>query len=238
MNDDSLTNDTNSETSNDTQTRSNTRKSLRKEGAIVPPEPELQVVDHSRKSMRSSLISAAKPQIDEQSLLAFKNQLIALTVIPNNLKQLKQIATTFSLTETSLLKQCYGFDPETPADQLEPDQNDFLRKIESASRDLIASSSQPAPPRALLALKYELPMVYIDLLGHFLETKSKTNPYDFSASPENQEVKVESLPSYSANAFYNDLYELSKRLATNRNNADKISELVLELKNSIASKVS
>ena len=241
MNDDSLTNDTNSETSNDNQntsTRSSARRSIRKE-AVVAPEPEPVTSDNSRKVKRLSSVPIPAPRIDEKSLNSFKNQLIALTVIPNNLKEFKQIAMTFSLKEDSLMKQYLGFDSETPTEQLEPDQLEFVKKLESASRDLeTKTAGQPAFPRALLALKHQLPMVYIDLLGHFAEVKSKVNPYDFAASPENQEVKTESLPPYSASAFYDDLYELGKRLSTNRGNHDKIAELILELKNSISSKIS
>jgi hypothetical protein len=97
-------------------------------------------------------------------------------------------------------------------------------------------------PKALIALKYKIPMLFINKLFYYLSGEmltsnkniltDKENNLDFKNRNENQEKESSnfSITFQSDNEFYSYLFELQKKLYANRNDLNRMVEILNENK--------
>ena len=188
---------------------------------------------------------------DEKKLRLIKNRLAALTCIDNSLLSIDVIAHNYEINKSILMFDYFGFNDAD--EEIGPHhKEEFFQKLELVKDDLekktkevIESSKNKAlkqdnsiandrnletVPKALVAVKLKMPMVYVNKLSEYLKAiKESEKLAQQNKSNIDCKTKIESSNS-SLNKFYNNLFDLSKKLFANRKNIIALNDILNENK--------
>jgi len=239
---------------------------------ILNVENQLQIEQTLSEDRIQVNASEELNESDEQILKLIKNRLAALTLVGKNLMQMDQLSEEYQLKKETLMNDYFGFSSEANQmaefnfdemgkkeelfknlDIIRVDLENVMKRLhskENTSKFIISSydSNLKMVPKALMALKYKVPMLFINKLycylsNNMLETNEtseisnknvlidKENILKFKE--KNEVSEKESLSKFLPHdkEFYNSLIELQKKLFANRKDLNKMVEILGENKN-------
>ncbi|CAF0874098.1 unnamed protein product [Brachionus calyciflorus] len=182
-------------------------------------------------------------EIDDESLLKMiKTRLTGLTLLHGNLLKLDKIAEKYNLSKQTLFYDFFGFnqnDQNFPSTEDTLDKSNFISKIESFKNELentyksVGDSLKESDsniknsecvktiPRAMIALKLKLPMLFANITSDYLNK--------FPSQHTDELAKENS--SFSCDLI-ESLYTFRKSLFSNRKDLNKLKDLIEEIQNS------
>jgi hypothetical protein len=213
---------------------------------------------------------------DEQILKLIKNRLTALTLLGKNLMQMDKLSQEYQLKKETLMNDFFGFsgmDEENETlepdfdnscnkeelfknlDTIKLDLQNVMKKLQSKENDSNLNLSSydsiiTTVPKALMALKYKIPMLFINKLFYYLSATILESSETIENSNKNILIDRENiLKSKQENdclddkqllnnykilskdkEFYNHLLELQKKLYENRKDLSKMVAILNDLK--------
>ena len=213
---------------------------------------------------------------DEQILKLIKNRLTALTLLGKNLMQMDKLSQEYQLKKETLMNDFFGFsgmDEENEAyepdfdntckkeelfknlDTIKVDLQNVMKKLQSKENDSNLNLSSydsiiTTVPKALMALKYKIPMLFINKLFYYLSANILESSETIGNSNKNVLIDRENiLKSKEENdclddkqilnnykilskdkEFYSHLLELQKKLYENRKDLSKMVAILNDLK--------
>lgn len=177
-------------------------------------------------------------------LRLIKNRLAAITCMDNNPLNLAKISQKYHISKQLIMKDYFGFsetDEELPA----VDHDQHVSKIDEIQHDLencikvinvpttVAESSNAADetvPKALVALKFRIPMVFISKLAEYMVTHSrrpKIDTTDMIGMDDENQQQTRDLGLTNSDLL-KKLIDLRQKLWENRQDLKKLSEIVAE----------
>jgi hypothetical protein len=159
---------------------------------------------------------------DDQTLKILKNRLRAMTRCEHNLLNLDEISHKYQINTKLILNDYFGFETvcgegkedlnESFINKLDKVKNELskiLKLIKTGRSDSIAESKKrlETVPKALIALKFKLPMFYVNRLNEFIEG-------------ERNDIAE----------FYQNLNNIKKKFIKNKNDMEILNKLVFEFK--------
>lgn len=213
---------------------------------------------------------------DEQILKLIKNRLTALTLLGKNLMQMDKLSQEYQLKKETLMNDFFGFsgmDEENEAhepdfditckkeelfknlDTIKIDLQNVMKKLQSKENDSSLNLSSydsiiTTVPKALMALKYKIPMLFINKLFYYLSANILESSETIENSNKNILIDRENIIKYKEEndclddkqilnnykilsrdkEFYNHLLELQKKLYENRKDLSKMVAILNDLK--------
>ena len=213
---------------------------------------------------------------DEQILKLIKNRLTALTLLGKNLMQMDKLSQEYQLKKETLMNDFFGFsgmDEENEArepdfditckkeelfknlDTIKIDLQNVMKKLQSKENDSSLNLSSydsiiTTVPKALMALKYKTPMLFINKLFYYLSANILESSETIENSNKNILIDRENIIKYKEEndclddkqilnnykilsrdkEFYNHLLELQKKLYENRKDLSKMVAILNDLK--------
>lgn len=160
---------------------------------------------------------------EKQILRLVKNRISAITCMANNPLNLIRISKKYHISKQLIMKDYFGFtETSTDVEQEPIDEEGFVSKQAAAivrdldhvsqvvNNGLVAHEEEyETVPRALVALKFRIPMVFVIKLGDYFAHK----PADLVADEE-------------SSAFYRRLLDLKRQLAQHRHDLKKLCEVL------------
>jgi hypothetical protein len=183
---------------------------------------------------------------EERMIRLIKNRLSAITCMDNDILNLSKIAKKYNINKHLLMKDYFGFTGVEETVEIDDDRDEFYAKLDRIRRELESMKSicggdridESAPkiiteegaetlPKALVAIKFQIPLVYLNKIAEYLksvpskiEEEKMTSP---SNSPKNVVVSSEET---SSEVFFANLFELKCKMYANRHNLKMLNEIV------------
>lgn len=169
---------------------------------------------------------------EKQMLRLIKNRLAAITCMDNNPMNLNRISQKYHINKQLIMKDYFGFDEldevlsSISDEEFENKLDEIRGDLERVSRVINGSAESSADsetvPKALVALKFRVPMVFIRKLDEYFSSRG---PNSNHGSGE----KSDQVDDQSGNSqFYKYLIELKKKLWENRHDLKRLTEIVHE----------
>ena len=154
-------------------------------------------------------------------LKILKNRLRAMTRCEQYLLNLDKIGHKYQINTRLILNDYFGFDKLYAEDQVNSDElinklnqvkNELLkitRLINTEKSDSIVNDKEKLEtvPRALISLKFKLPMFYVNRLNDFIKNERQDN-----------------------DEFYKKLYDIKIMFNQNKNDLQNLNKLVIASK--------
>lgn len=160
---------------------------------------------------------------EKQILRLVKNRISAITCMANNPLNLIRISKKYHISKQLIMKDYFGFtETSTDIEQEPVDEEAFVSKQAAAiirdldhvsqvvNNGLVAHEEYETVPRALVALKFRIPMVFIIKLGDYFAHNKRS---DLIADEENS-------------TFFRSLLDLKRQLAQHRHDLKKLCEII------------
>ena len=212
------------------------------------------------------------PISDEEALKLIKNRLTALTLVEKDLLSIGLLAEQYNINKDSLMRDYFGFSDNDSEETSEMkgqslynlgEQEHIMKNLEiikdelEASMKFIAKSSVHTKehasacsivPKALVAIKYKTPMLFINKLTVYLKSKALGCSEDVQiqnktvlAKSENilnsndkKENLSQSNPSnflLTDHEFYKKLFNLQNELYANRKSLNRMVDILTQRQN-------
>jgi hypothetical protein len=155
---------------------------------------------------------------DEETLRLVKNRLAALTCLDASLGDCEKLAAKYELDRTMLLNDYFGFDLTELSERAAFEARLAAVRTELSRVDKLAESSESAVPRALIAIKFKLPLFYLRRVEDFF-LRRKNKEIDSDSVAEN-DLAVED--------FYSGLFKLREKVCENESDFEKLCEIATE----------